>query len=958
MTTAKVEWLPPSTPGSLLVMDAPPAGKRPKWFPPGTAGQVLQISPSGALLWATAPAGAIPITTAGDLIVGSTTGTPVRLPRGTTGQILQTGPSGLLEWVPPSGGGGPATALVSTKAGLPTAGTAGRLATVTDNVRGLWMDTGSQWVSTAGEVINVKEFGAKGDGIADDTAAIQAVLNMMPGTTSPDTATPTIWVPPGLYRLTTTVQSPNSASYFIMRGASPWTSRFVWDGPAGIPVFKFINPRRVTLQDFGMIGNPAAKPSYLIQFHRAPGQTGMGAPTGNQLMRLRLGGPAIDHENGVGHTADPGEDSNDENFTAYEVEILNSNGYCYQIRHSNALAHLIIGGSCGYFGGGINNYVPGATDGGSFGVFGTRFSGGSPDAVTFNLMQPLHSIELYGIHVEGLEKHFIRTNGTWGNTKGVSVFGGQLYVNDAAVGDWNIDWNATAPLAFYSVVSAASLGVRARYQGTGRVLYEGGSWGHQEIAYGSRVEMRNVQEQTGAPTYTKLSGGILRRYRSAGVSMIAIPVVSSGTTVSANNLNWGPGGAAVTLNGGVTLATITDGEPGDVVTIISIGTTTVGYGTAADSIRSPSFSPITLNVLETLTVRRAGPDLGNTWWVDGVANPMALPGDMIVGGAGGSLSRLQAGTNGYVLTLVAGMPAWTVAPGFSNPMSAAGDVIVGGASGIPTRLAAGTNGHVLTLASGTPGWAAAPGGGAPSYPLLAPNGSAAAPSYSFSGETGLGFYRSGYSVMISAAIGVPTQVFNNVGFGDISIPSTGQYAWSSTANAQSVADLILIRDAANILAQRNSTAGQATRIYNTWTDASNGEWLEASWASNVATLAPTKNGSGTVRALRVVYGPSVTITYSASMTPNAALGNYHTITATNSTAFTINVPTNPVTGQELNIMIRNTSGGALGTATWNAVFKMGAAWVQPATAKNRSVSFLYDGTNWIERWRSAADVSN
>lgn len=43
-------------------------------------------------------------------------------------------------------------------------------------------------------------------------------------------------------------------------------------------------------------------------------------------------------------------------------------------------------------------------------------------------------------------------------------------------------------------------------------------------------------------------------------------------------------------------------------------------------------------------------------------------------------------------------------------MTAVGDLIVGGASGTPARLAAGTDGHVLTLAGGAPAWSAASGG--------------------------------------------------------------------------------------------------------------------------------------------------------------------------------------------------------------------------------------------------------
>lgn len=49
--------------------------------------------------------------------------------------------------------------------------------------------------------------------------------------------------------------------------------------------------------------------------------------------------------------------------------------------------------------------------------------------------------------------------------------------------------------------------------------------------------------------------------------------------------------------------------------------------------------------------------------------------------------------------------------GMSNPMTAAGDMIYGGTSGTPTRLAKGTDGQVLTLASGAPAWGAAPSSG-------------------------------------------------------------------------------------------------------------------------------------------------------------------------------------------------------------------------------------------------------
>lgn len=46
----------------------------------------------------------------------------------------------------------------------------------------------------------------------------------------------------------------------------------------------------------------------------------------------------------------------------------------------------------------------------------------------------------------------------------------------------------------------------------------------------------------------------------------------------------------------------------------------------------------------------------------------------------------------------------------TNPMTTAGDIIIGGTSGAPTRLAKGTDGQVLTVVAGVPTYAAASGG--------------------------------------------------------------------------------------------------------------------------------------------------------------------------------------------------------------------------------------------------------
>lgn len=132
--------------------------------------------------------------------------------------------------------------------------------------------------------------------------------------------------------------------------------------------------------------------------------------------------------------------------------------------------------------------------------------------------------------------------------------------------------------------------------------------------------------------------------------------------------------------------------------------------------------------------------------------------------------------------------------------------------------------------------------------------------------------------------------------------------------------------------------------------------------AGLTVLLADSSGRGTIDAKRfIAIGGAVTEqrqtpTYSASITFDATTGNSFVITATNGTAFTINAPTSPGSGQLIDVTIRNTSGGALGVITWNAVFKM-AAFTNPATGFSRTVRFRYDGTNWVEE-RADVDIPN
>jgi hypothetical protein len=112
-----------------------------------------------------------------------------------------------------------------------------------------------------------------------------------------------------------------------------------------------------------------------------------------------------------------------------------------------------------------------------------------------------------------------------------------------------------------------------------------------------------------------------------------------------------------------------------------------------------------------------------------------------------------------------------------------------------------------------------------------------------------------------------------------------------------------------------------------------------------------EEGSSTIVAGRVV------VTYSASMTPDASLGNEFDITVTDANAFTINTFSKAADGQRVTITIRNASGGAMGAVTWSAAFKM-SAWTQPANGFSRSIDFKYNGTNWVQVSQTGVDVPN
>ena len=100
--------------------------------------------------------------------------------------------------------------------------------------------------------------------------------------------------------------------------------------------------------------------------------------------------------------------------------------------------------------------------------------------------------------------------------------------------------------------------------------------------------------------------------------------------------------------------------------------------------------------------------------------------------------------------------------------------------------------------------------------------------------------------------------------GVVGIATTLQFGVSTGSGA---GDIVLQRDAANILAQQNSTNAQTFRLYRTYTDASNYERLGFLTTNTTRYTITSQNaGTGSARSLEVSYYTSASDPTSTEIT--------------------------------------------------------------------------------------------
>jgi hypothetical protein len=729
----RMAWLPPTTPGSLLTLDAPSI--KPKWLLPGTTGQMLMIGAGGLPAWTTVAGVILPISAPGDLIAGNAAGVASRFPRGATGQVLSTAATGLLAWIdPPSGGGSMSNPMTS----------------VGDLIRG---DAGGTPV----------RLGVGTDGY------VLTVLGGLPA-----------WAaPPGAGNMS----NPMTALGDLITGAAAGAPQKLGIGPNGYVLTAVAGvPAWAVLPAPGM-GNPMTTVGDLIvgQATGTPSRLPLG--TVGQVLRVVAGSAAWANPDAPG-MANP--------MTAAGDVIVGTTG--------GVPARLPIGATVGHVltiaGAGVLGWAP-APGGG-----GVTFPLLAPDGTL--AAPPYAFAAASGTGLARNLGGGGALNVVVGGTLAASVLAGSVTLNgtlqfapdntydigqptDLRPRDLYLIRNATVGNTLSLGPQSARLtsdtfDVLAQRNGTTPQtsrIYETftdiANGAALELIGGATMYVRTIQTGTGLarPLVLGTTGAASLQFMVGSTPRWMVDTDGSLKAVTDNAYDLGSAtlrprdlyvGRAVTMAVlGTAPATPSTGQV--VVYAKSdkllyqkddTGLETGLAGGGGGGMTNPMTTPWDLIVggAAGVPTRFAkGADFqvltmitGALSWQNlpaaGMANPMTAVGDLIVGTTLGAPSRRAIGSAGTVLTVVGGVPTWQApaAPGMGNPMSAVGDLIVGGASGGPQRLGIGTTDYVLTVVGGTPTWRALPAPTGITWPVLAPDGSAAAPSYSFASNTGHGLY--------------------------------------------------------------------------------------------------------------------------------------------------------------------------------------------------------------------------
>jgi hypothetical protein len=183
--------------------------------------------------------------------------------------------------------------------------------------------------------LNVKAFGAKGDGVTDDSAAIQKAIDA-----AARLAGRTVFLPPGVYPIGSSLRITETRAV-LLRGAGKRLVTQLQPLPAlaDKPVVYFENAEHCGCADMTIHGGPRnAAPLCAVQSHvRNPKQF---TPTYLYLTRLYIGYPGRHLQWGVRWTCEAGQDQNNEMARVDDCAVSDwIDNFGFYIAHGNSECH-------------------------------------------------------------------------------------------------------------------------------------------------------------------------------------------------------------------------------------------------------------------------------------------------------------------------------------------------------------------------------------------------------------------------------------------------------------------------------------------------------------------------------------------------------------------------------------------------------------------------------------------
>ena len=157
--------------------------------------------------------------------------------------------------------------------------------------------------------------------------------------------------------------------------------------------------------------------------------------------------------------------------------------------------------------------------------------------------------------------------------------------------------------------------------------------------------------------------------------------------------------------------------------------------------------------------------------------------------------------------------------------------------------------------------------------VLVNSTSASVPNIANFNSTSSGFFISNNSVGFTS--GGNCTVFSEATTNGFKLSGNYPLGFTPAAANANASDLTLYRDAANTLAQRNSTNAQTFRLYNTYTSSTSYENLQFDWTTtaNTATISTQKgSGGGTARTLAIGQPLVISPGYTVATLPAGVIG--------------------------------------------------------------------------------------